>query len=184
MIEEQSSTEVHGGCVLSEDIIKTGSKTVLESIGEVVAPSDGEALDVQHREYETLRNKYTEMMLEKQDLHTQLACIRKSYELRVTPFRDVFEDKRKLQHENEQLKQINAKIEAQNQLLRQQKDDVDAMVAQFQQQMVASLQAAVQNSTRLKQELEIANVKIQSLETELGLHQQRVQASVDDSVDV
>ena len=167
-VEEESFAKMNTGAVFLVEPLKVGSKTVLEPIVEVTSEAEVAAESVSHREYETILNALTELMIEKQNLQTQLANMRKSYEQRVTPFRNVFDDKRQLQHEKEQLQQINAKLLAQNQLLRHEKEQVDTMVSQLQQQMVTSLQAAVQNSTRLKDDLTLAHDKIQSLETELA----------------
>lgn len=114
-----------------------------------------------------LKSKYRAVLVENTTLHNRLSNIRKDYEERVTPFRDVFEDERKLRIQNKQLKAANDKIQAQNQQLRKQKEEVDTMVAQLQTQMMTSLQAAIQNSNQLKQALAKANEKIESLEEEL-----------------
>jgi hypothetical protein len=114
-----------------------------------------------------LKSKYRAVLVENTTLHNRLSNIRKDYEERVTPFRDVFEDERKLRVQNNQLKAVNDKIQVQNQQLRKQKEDVDTMVAQLQTQMMTSLQAAIQNSNQLKQALAEANAKIESLEEQL-----------------
>jgi len=135
---------------LLRESVKVNAKTVLES---VVEDSD----ETIQQEHIALQNKFKGIMIEKQELQNRLSNIRKSYEERVTPFRDVFDDKRQLE---KQLKAAAAIIHAQN----KQKEEVDTMVEKLQQQMVTALQGAVQNATQLKLALAEAKSKIHVLE--------------------
>jgi hypothetical protein len=156
---DKATIESQTASLLLDQTVRVNEKTVLEPM-----TMEGNDEDV----IEALKTKLQAVLAEKQSLQNRLNNIRKAYEQRVTPFRDVFEEKRKLQAENEQLQFVQEALRKRNEDLRKQKDEVNAMISELQSQMITSLQTAVQAKTQLQQELVVAHARIKELEAMAG----------------
>jgi len=153
-----------------EERVKVKDRTVLEPALE--KPND----EKEDREMNLLKKTLKTTMEEKQVLMDRLSNIRKSYEQRVTPFRDVFEENRVLRTEKKELKFIVDKTNAQNEQLRSQKKEVETMITKLEKETMANLMAVVQNCNQLKRDLQDAHARIRYLEQQA--------ANVDESLDV
>jgi hypothetical protein len=151
------------------------SNKILHSIDEEFCGDDESSLE---RNYKTLKFAFHKLLKEKQELQNRLAGMTTPYEDRVTPFRDIFEQNRCIKVANEQLMLRNQHIEAENNILRNQKEQVDLMISQLQQQTMGAVNLAVQQSTQLKQKLTLAESRIRDLEVQL-MHVEEANISLD-----
>jgi hypothetical protein len=148
--------------------------SLLQSIDEERCHDDESNFEM---DYGTLKSAFQKLLKEKGELQSRLSALSTPYEDRVTPFRDIFEQNRRMKVVNEHLTLCNQKLETQNTLLRSQKEQVDVMINQLQQQTITALNLAVQQSTQLKQKLMLAENRIRDLEAQL-LHVEEANISL------
>jgi hypothetical protein len=86
---------------------------------------------------------------------------RNAYDDRIAPFRDLFEEVRKL-------RELNAKLVAQNTQLVREKEEVNQIVATLQTKMMAAVNMAVEKSEALQSKLSDSEQKVQDLELKLS----------------
>jgi chromosome segregation ATPase len=121
-------------------------KAVLESIPEVGAGwhHGRDSSEQQSDEIVELRSQVESLRLENKKLDGQLQAIRKAHEERVTPFRNVFDEMRKLREVNEMLRKEKQESEA----------SVQTMVDDLKAQMMTGLSAAVAKTQALQKQLD------------------------------
>ena len=148
---------------LVHDLVKLNNITILESVTEIptlviqsVHPTFPQAVRCSGcSENGALQERIQTLMKEKQTLENRLYHIRRSYEQRITPLRDVFEESRMLQMEN--LK------------LRAEQEVTQATITSLETQMMSGLNAAVTKSQLLHGMFEEAKKRNEELEKELSI---------------
>ena len=146
---------------LLEETIKLNGVSLLEPISEIVASSDPKVQNNFHhsvicpgcKDNNALQERLKTLMLEKQALENRLSDIRRAYEQRITPFRDVFEMSRKIQMEN--------------QVLHADKEATQATVIDLEKKMIEGLCAAVQKTNMLQAKLAETDKRNEELEQRL-----------------
>ena len=151
------------GTLLLEETVQLNGVAILEPVAEhatPVEPADAPTIQLVAvscsgcKEKATLLERIKTIMMEKKTLENRLANIRRAYEQRVTPFRDVFEECRVLQMKNQKLLEEHRLTQT--------------SVTDLQTQMMVGLSAAVQKTQLLQAKLAEANVRNEELEKELS----------------
>jgi hypothetical protein len=159
--DEQGGSDA--GTFLVEETVQLNGIAILEPVSENATPVEpADAPTIQKvavscsecKENAALLERIKTLMMEKKTLENRLANIRRAYEQRVTPFRDVFEESRKLQMENQKLLAEHRATQT--------------SVTDLQTQMMMGLSAAVQKKQLLQGKLAEANVRNEELERELS----------------
>ena len=155
-VEISNTFLIHG-------VVKLNSVTILEPVAEIpvlvvesIHPPFPQAVSCTGcLDNGFLQERIQTLMMEKQTLENRLYHIRRSYEQRITPLRDVFEESRMLQMEN--LK------------LRAEQEVTQATITSLETQMMTGLNAAVAKSQLLHGMFLEAKKRNEDLEKELSI---------------
>jgi len=105
--------------------VRVNSRTILPAVSEEAKP-----------DLDDLCFQRDAALIDKQKMQNQLAEMRKGYEDRITPFRDMFEAHRTVRRELVRIKEINARLTKENQ-------EITESIGALQKQMMESLQVAM-----------------------------------------
>jgi hypothetical protein len=102
MFDETLGDAFEESCMIPESVVRVGEKVVLEAIYEELVTVDnsqatpqkncGYSIENKDSEIDELRWQVKNLLIEKKKLADRLYSMRKGYENRITPFRDVFEE--------------------------------------------------------------------------------------------
>jgi len=146
-----------------EVISKVHDNTILVDIPESNASSSvyNDEFCTCSTTLDLLRSQLEQSLVDNHTLQSKINKLRSSYEPRITPFRDVFEEMKCLKVENERLKKEKYDT----------KVDVDKMVADLQQQMMTGMSAAVTKIQKLEREVNKLKDQNEELESKLQSNQ-------------
>ena len=140
--------------------VKMSEKTILHTLKED-SPDNG-------NELAELRERVESLLLENKKLSDQLVCFRSGYEDRVTPFRDLFEEKRELLKKIGILGKETRTLRLQNARLSQENEGFNTSITELQSQMTMAVQKLVEKVKTLTAENANLKQQIAGLESEFS----------------
>ncbi|KAG7346271.1 hypothetical protein IV203_005339 [Nitzschia inconspicua] len=150
---EEKESDTENLVRVCPDFAKFDGKTILDCIPEDNVHYHCTQTSETSKRLEGMQSQTRSLQIDKKKLQDRIFMSTKDYEKRVTPFRNIFEEKRILRAANSKLKQENESI---NQTLL-------SAVSSLQDQMSTALTTALQNKTELEEKLFLAESTIQKL---------------------
>ncbi|KAG7365101.1 hypothetical protein IV203_038304 [Nitzschia inconspicua] len=150
---EEKESDTENLVRVCPDFAKFDGKTILDCIPEDNVHYHCTQTSETSKRLEGMQSQIRSLQIDKKKLQDRIFMSTKDYEKRVTPFRNIFEEKRILRAANSKLKQENESI---NQTLL-------SAVSSLQDQMSLALTTALQNKTELEEKLSLAESTIQKL---------------------